>query len=86
MLDTGVRRPSPACLHRGWAERGRDAPLQGRDGEEEDMEQDSRRATGPQRIGVRTKAATKAGHGGGQGMGRPRKGQGGNPVGLGHEP
>jgi len=66
--DFGVRRPSPACPRWGRAAPGRDAPSQGREEEEEeDMEQDGRRAAGPQRVGVRTKAATKAGSGGGGG-------------------
>lgn len=69
-------------LRRGWAARDRDAPMQGKEEEEEDIEQDGRRAAGPQRVGVRTKAATKAGSGGGQWMGRPAKGQDGDGVGT----
>lgn len=41
--------------------------MQGREEEEEGMEQVSRRAEGPQRVGVRTKAAAKAGSSGGRG-------------------
>lgn len=81
--SAGARRPlgRGGRLLRARAARGRDAPAQGREEEEEGMEQDGRRAAGPQRVGVRTKAATKAGSGGGQGTGRAAKGQGGDGVG-----
>lgn len=83
MPAIGARRPSGRGGHLlcARATQGRDAPAQGRDEEEEGMEQDGRRAAGPQRVGVRTKAATKAGRGGGQGTGRAAKGQDGDGVG-----
>lgn len=63
------------CLQKCRVVQARNGPAQGSEEEEEDREQDGRKAAGPQRVGVRTKAATKAGSGGGsQQMGRPVKG------------
>lgn len=83
MPDVGVRRPSPVHPWQGWVG---DAPAQGREEEEEDVEHNGRRAAGPPEGWGEDKGSNKSQEWWWPGDGDAWKEAEWGYVGLGHKP